>query len=74
MIDNHLYIESVESEIAEVNALLESIPTDHLIDRKSLEGRLEYLQAALARARQSAEKPKDVRPPETSPQPRTGEP
>jgi hypothetical protein len=45
MVGDHLCI---ASEIVEVEALLESIPEGNLIERKSLEARLEYLKVALA--------------------------
>jgi hypothetical protein len=48
MIDDHLCI---VSEIVEVEALLESIPEGNLIERKSLEDRLEYLKRILAAMR-----------------------
>jgi hypothetical protein len=49
MIDDHLY---AASEIVEVEALLESIPAGNVIERKSLEARLEYLKGVLATMRQ----------------------
>jgi hypothetical protein len=53
MIDDHL---CMTSEIVEVEALLESIPEGNVIERKSLESRLEYLKGVLATMRQREEK------------------
>jgi hypothetical protein len=48
MIDDSL---SIASEIVEVEALLESIPAGNLIERKSLQARLEHLKSVLAAIR-----------------------
>jgi hypothetical protein len=56
MIDDHLY---TASEIVEVEALLESIPEGKLIERKSLESRLEYLKSIFATTQQREEKARE---------------
>jgi hypothetical protein len=57
MIDDHLRI---VSEIVEVESLLETIPEGNLIERKSLEARLEYLNGVLATMRQREEKVREA--------------